>query len=531
MPATFSINVGTQYEATRKPDILSVLKDIPDNTNKQITPRDIRDAFLSTWAVSPFKQTQGSNGIEYIGVDSGNPSDRDIKQKILIGKRGFGNLDVMSNDLLAENSPDIYFYNTKSDTATQSNTTVAFLAGTNSTLHTYAPYIQSSAATGSIGFEFRNPSLDRGPISIYSATGRVAINGILFPTVAENIAGAANGKVLRYYGSFPNGYLKWDDTNVSSAELGEPGAVFNIYGGTVSLNGYELEFVDPTLVPVSVGGVPAGFSFSSTSFNGTKWPMVEVIRKILYPYTPPVLSLTATNRTTGTKYAEVGTVPVVDLKWNLSIYPRTSSEYVNDYVLAYTYSGTTTQFDSGLSFSGLPGKTFSGTASNTPGISAPTNPTILTYIFSVTDVPSVTASSYIPPLYYGFSHSATFSIEFVRPVYYGFSASVIDNTNIGAALPKMSKYLAPHPGLSNSVYLNYGGSGYLYFIYPTSFAGISSPSFIKDPNGFELFDKNSPTYSTFGTSSMPGLTASGYVIWRTTEQCAYSGSGKFEFKF
>ena len=48
MPATYSINVGTQLEAYRKSDIISVLKDIPDNTHKLISPRDIRDAFLST---------------------------------------------------------------------------------------------------------------------------------------------------------------------------------------------------------------------------------------------------------------------------------------------------------------------------------------------------------------------------------------------------------------------------------------------------------------------------------------------------
>ena len=533
MPATFSINIGTQFESYRKPDILSVLKDIPDNTNKQITPRDIRDAFLSTWASSPFKQTQSSLGIEYIGIDSGNPSDRDIKQKILLGKRSFGNLDILSSALLSDTAADIFIYNTKLDSATQSNTTVAFLAGTNSALHTYAPYIQASSGTNSIGFELRNPSIDRGPIAVYSSTGRVAINGILFPTVAENTAGAANGKILRYYGSFPNGYLKWDDSNVSSAELGAPGSVFNIYGGTVSLNGYELEFVNPALVPSAVGGVPSGFSFSSTSFNGNKWPIVEVLRKLLYPYTPPVLSLTATNRTTGTKYAEVGTSPIVDLKWNLAIYPRTSSEYVNDYVLAYTYSGTTTQVKSGLSFSGLPGKTFSGTASNTPAISPiPSSPTRLTYIFSVTDVPGITASSYIPPAYFGFTHSATASIEYVYPIYYGFTSSAITNsTTFTSTIPSLSKHIAPHPGASSSVYLSYTGEGYMYFIYHSSFAAISSPSSIKDPNGFNLFDKGTPIYSSFGSSAMPGLTFSGYVVWRTTAQCAYAGDGKFEFKF
>ncbi len=56
MPATYSVNIGTEYEASRLPDILSVLKNIPDNTHKLISPKDVRDAFLSTWANSPIKQ-------------------------------------------------------------------------------------------------------------------------------------------------------------------------------------------------------------------------------------------------------------------------------------------------------------------------------------------------------------------------------------------------------------------------------------------------------------------------------------------
>jgi hypothetical protein len=50
MSATFS-NVGTITESTRKADIFSVLNDIPDN--KPISPRDVRDAVMSTWANSP----------------------------------------------------------------------------------------------------------------------------------------------------------------------------------------------------------------------------------------------------------------------------------------------------------------------------------------------------------------------------------------------------------------------------------------------------------------------------------------------
>ena len=110
MPATYSINVGSQLEAYRKADILSVLKGIPDNTNKLISPKNVRDAFLSTWANSPLKQTTNLAGIEYIGIDSGNPSDRDIKQKIFLGKRTYANLDIMTDTLLSNERADIYIF-------------------------------------------------------------------------------------------------------------------------------------------------------------------------------------------------------------------------------------------------------------------------------------------------------------------------------------------------------------------------------------------------------------------------------------
>ena len=114
MPATYSINVGQTTEAYRKPDINSVLADIPNNTQKQISPKDVRDAFLSSWANSSFKQTIGVASIEYVGLDSGDPTNRDIKQKIFIGKRNYAGTDIMNNTLLStSNQNDIYLYNTK----------------------------------------------------------------------------------------------------------------------------------------------------------------------------------------------------------------------------------------------------------------------------------------------------------------------------------------------------------------------------------------------------------------------------------
>ena len=55
MSLTFSINVGQIVQAERKEDIFSVLQELPDNTQKLISPKDVRDAFLTSWANSTFK--------------------------------------------------------------------------------------------------------------------------------------------------------------------------------------------------------------------------------------------------------------------------------------------------------------------------------------------------------------------------------------------------------------------------------------------------------------------------------------------
>ena len=531
MPVTYSVNIGSQIEAYRKTDILSVLKDLPDNTQKLISPKDVRDAFLSTWANSPFKQTKNISGTEYIGIDSGNPSDRDIKEKIFLGKRSFGNTDILTSSLLSSTNTDIFIYNTKPDSVSQNSTIVSFLAGTNSTLFPYAPYIAgeyvNNLGTENINLEIRNPSLYNGAINIYSDFGRVSINGLSFPTIAEN-SSATNGKILRYNGTFPNGYFKWDDTNVTVETIGIPGTKTNIYGGTVSLNGYELEFVNPTIVPSTIGGIPAGFSFSSTSFNGGKWPISEVLRKLLYPYVAPKLNVSAYNTATNTKYAELGKTSSIVFNWDMTIYPRTSNEYISNYMISTkTGISSTTSSYTGLSFSGIPGKTFSGVANFITG--SYSGPTSSYYTLNVSDVwPS-------SPYPTGFSHSATASIQFVYPIYYGFSSTKIINTiTLDNVLTGLNKYIAPYPGLSSSIPLGYNGSGYLYFIYQRqSFATPATPPItIKDPNGFIIHSTASSVFSTTYDLTRTGDFGGQWSILRTTELCSYTHSNnKFEFIF
>jgi hypothetical protein len=572
MPATYSINVGTQLEAYRKPDIISVLKDIPDNTHKLISPKDIRDAFLSTWANSPFKQTKNKSGIEYIGIDSGNPSNRDIKQKIFLGKRSYANLDIMTDSLL-NNSADIYIYNTKPDSyLTQSSTKVAILAGTDSSLHEYAPYIESKVENGMNHLEFKNPSPTGGPINIYSSNGRVAINGILFPTVTETNAGASNGNVLKYSGSYPNGYLKWGPITFDETNVGATGVATNIYGSPIKVNGHSLEFIDSSIVPVAVGGIPVGFSFSTNSYNSPitgiqqNWPLSEVIRKILYPYLEPTLSLSVVDKYTGSTYGIAGKSMTASLTYLLTIYPRIPEEYVsNYYIVTQQKHGNVigaTQGTSyyGTSFEGLPGKTFSTTIDFV--ISDPGNSSGGFYNFTMaySNVPGTDIAGYPLTTTYnsGWSYSTSAEIQFIKPIYHGFtgtSSAVSFRPNIAYSTSpgNLNSYVTNNliPLYSNldmflnpcqidsTLKFNITGTGHICFLYPRA-NGIgtnmneSNLLSIKDPNGFVLYQKGSPTASVFypGTFDMVSQTgATEYVLWESKYPCGYTGEGYFELAF
>lgn len=539
MPATYSVNIGTQFETERKTDIVTVLKNLPDNTSKQISPRDVRDAFLTTWASSPIKQTKTTAGIEYIGIDSGNPADRDIKQKILLGKRSYGNLDIMNSTLLNNSDVDVFIYNTKSDTSSQNTTRMGFLAGTYSELFVNVPYVgtEYNTTTGLIDMHMRNPQLNGGNINVYSTNGYVVLNGIRFPKVAENSA-ATNGKILRYVGNYPNGYLRWDSSNVAISQLGAADKITNIYGGTVSLNGYELEFVNPDATSASIGGIPYGFSFSSTSFNGKKWPLSEVIRKMLYPKVGPTIAVTASNVALGTPYVEIGTTASVNFNYNLTIFPRNQYEYISDYLIR-TRVGTNDNSTvySGLSFSGAPNTSFTGNAAFVAASFSTATRT--DYGIHLTDIwlpTRYTASSYPA----GFSYSATASIYHIWPIYYGFTQSLITNTaTLENSVKKLSKAVLPYPGLSQSITLPYQGDGYFYIIYHNSFATPISK--VYDSNGFLVHDSSDVINSVFSTAtrngglSLTGKTTNGqsttWRVWASGLTCSLSGTNNFTFKF
>jgi len=236
-------------------------------------------------------------------VDSGDPDNRDVKKKILIGKRSVGTLDIMSDSIINSTDADILFYNTKPDNVSQDSTKISFLAGTFSNLFASAPFIESVSDGSSITLNIENL---QNSINILSLTSSVTINNISFPTVDESISDSAVGKILKYSGIFPYGKLVWGDITTDDTIIGSTGSNTNIYGSTVSLNGYPLEFIEDRLVPTTIGGIEQGMSFSAGSFinnlgSASNWPLVEIIRNILYPYIEPELLISVINLDTNNK--------------------------------------------------------------------------------------------------------------------------------------------------------------------------------------------------------------------------------------
>jgi hypothetical protein len=66
---------------------------------------------------------------------------------------------------------------------------------------------------------------------------------------------------LRYRGTYPTGYLEWVKPDTTINIIGSPGYPTNIYGSTVSVNGYSLEFIDDNYVPKTIGGIVRFYIF------------------------------------------------------------------------------------------------------------------------------------------------------------------------------------------------------------------------------------------------------------------------------
>lgn len=464
---TFSINTGTsteaiKYDLRQKSELDSILDLLYDNTDKMINPHDIRDAILSDWSNASFKQTTASGSIiSYIGIDTMNPDDKDTKNKILLGKRDYLGNEILDTTLLNSNM-DILLFNTKSDTTSNYETKISILSGTNSSLYTDAPYLQSQVVSGTT----QSTSLDivnmtSGTISFYSSSGSFSVNNIIFPTISESTASASNNKVLKY----EDGKLAWlDIVFPNTSSIGTTGSELNIYGSPVNVNGYSLEFTDTRECPISIGDITIGSTFNSISLS-------DMLRKMIYTYLPPQCTISvAPPYSAG--YTEVGTAPSVKITYTIT--KRTLPTEITGLVNMIPGSHPTITTNGQVVESGTSSGIYISPIQNATS----------SFTINVSDgTQSSSASTYLQGIY---------------PYFYGFSTL---STITTAGLASLTKLVETQGDKT----IDICGAGNFYFIYDNNYPNLND---ILDDAGNSILGTSfsSPTTSTL--SSPTGLWAS-----------------------
>jgi hypothetical protein len=318
--------------------------------------------------------------------------------------------------------------------------------------------------------------------------GRIGLNGLTVPSSSEITSMVASPSASIVGDLFvvrsSSGYLEFRTGTSVTSTLGSPGSPTNIYGSSVNVNGYPLEFTDATPTPLNLGGVVQGSTFSNV-------PLVEMIRQLLYPYLGPQVTISLSqsikerNHTSGTSS-----------QFSYTLIKRTAD---------ITSSLVQISNSAGVILSGYPGGTLSGTGYLTQTyndvftfsgaqILANTNGNF-TFSISVTDgTQSATAST---------------TMKFVYPYFYGFSATTSNIQNIINGLTKLVD-------VQDDQTVSLAGTGYLYYVYPANYSTLAK---IYDGNGFLLWQSGTTstswTYSTNTISSPSGIWGgTSYLVFR-----------------
>ena len=502
--ATYSKYTGNPWQSFSSPIILATssdgaypymftingdYEDLADNTTSYIIPKYLRDALLSTWDSIAFKETMASgSSIYYIGIDSGEADDLTVKpnrdltvNKILIGKRSYSGTqsytmshDIMSKELI-ESDTDVYFYNTRPDIQSQQSTSVAFLAGTETELHQFAPYIQnqvvtSPGGTNSSSLDFIAPN---GSIYIISKAqdnlggdmsigATVSINNIVFPSIGTSSAYQSSVGVDKKNLIWRNGELAWEQIEFPMVSwIGITGSRFNIYGSSVRCNSHPIEFTDSRFVASPIGDIALGSTFKSMS-------IADVIRKIVYEYLAP--SCTLSLGLGQSAYLEVGTFPTISLEYSMTkmtnaTKPTRLINMIPSTLPAVTSSGQIT---------------VSGDARGV--VITPLMATVSTFTIKASDGEN--------------TNSASVSVSGVYPYFYGFTSSTVLNI---AALAFMQKSVEEKGNKSYDI----TGSGNFFFAYDADYGPLSQ---ILDPSNANIISSFSTSIRTL--SSPTGLWAS-----------------------
>lgn len=506
-------NDGTQSYAFTNNDVYT---ELVDNKTKLISPQMLRNAILSIWDTTAFKQTTSTGSIYYIGVDSGDSTDLDLKKKLYLGKRFYGGNEIMSSTLL-NSEVDIFLYNTKNDSAfisgeggdiiqdasvesNQIRTRVSFLAGTNSSIYENkissigTPYIESIYVVGATqSYLDMNLISENGDVLILSkgidsntgldtnTGGTVSINGIGFPTYQKSINTNLDSKILTWY----DGGLTWSSIEIiNSNYAGATGSELNIYGDPVNLNGISLELTDNRRIPIKIGDILPGTTFSNTSIS-------EVLGRILYDYLSPTCDLNINTD----EYLEVGTSPQILL--NYTINKKTENLYPTSLtnMIPSSYQAVN---------SILPVK-ITGQAIGV--VIVPLEATQSHFTIKVSD--GIT------------QNSVTKSVTGVYPYFYGFSTQSSISIN---ELPSLTKKIEP---MGDKDYDIFGG-GSFYFIYDKDYGPLSG---IYNNSGANITASFSYTTKVLSSPSGYWQSKEFYVYkWSNVEQIG-PPSEIYQFKY
>lgn len=532
----YTINTNTVVESSTKATIFDALSLLPDNTQKMISPRDVRDAFLTAWTASPFKvtKTDDISTIEYIGLDSGDPQNRDIKKPILIGKSMVGNQHVLTSVVLNQTKGDIFFYNTKNDSNVNNNITkLVFLAGTNTTAYNTAPFISATQNSNNIDMTIETPNAN----SILNINGNIHINGVRFPNTAPN-----DGEILRYEGIFPYGTLKWVDHVPTTSILGQIGQDTFILGDNIYVNGYRLEVVDNRMVSNKIGD--ANTSFPLGGFNTTinppivstptipnniNYPISEVLRMMLYPQKDSLFRFTI-NSSSDYIYTIINQDANIQLEVKATSFARELSENITD--ISFYFDGNTTA----ISTSGYDVNSHLSLISVIPPSSVYLPGTEVTFphdtSIMLATIPSNTLSTLgekelLGVLTQPSPHSnVSYSVKIrpVSPIYYGFSMSDILNVNLTSL-----NYMV-HGYESNHTYtFNISGVGYLYFCFPVTSNGGLDYHFSSNPNDIDIYDDNNFNIINGFNRTTINIGGQDYVVYYIPYVTSYNNTIKIIF--
>ncbi len=295
---TFSFGTPP-YEAINWNDITTVLQELPDNNTKLVSPNDIRNSIYTVYESVSLKPTINTSGINYIGEEFSGTNG--FYQKYLIGKKQYFSQDTLTYNLLtASCDVDIFIYNTKTDADPWQNTKIGFLAGRSQSIFYQGmsasfPFLQAKIVTtlegNVIDFDIINTSFasslsskSGGNINILSEYGNILLNGVVFPSLTQSSPlHVQNGSVLIYQNIGGNPYMVWGPTNSTLDSISQSGT-FSISANPILINGYDVMFSDSRPLPAQVGSLSINTTFSNVA-------VTEMIRRIIYPDIPPIVTL------------------------------------------------------------------------------------------------------------------------------------------------------------------------------------------------------------------------------------------------